>query len=541
MNNKWYESAVFYHIFVLSLANAEPENDYLTQHHRLDLIAAWIPYIKSLGCNAVLFSPVLKSKTHGYDVSDYFQIDNRLGTNEEFKALVDEFHRNDIKVVLDSVYNHSGRDFFAFQELKNGKREFADWFLGVNFNEKSPLGDDFTYDTWSGYFELVKFNLKNDKIIDYLMKATQFWMNEFGIDGLRLDSANVMDFDFMRRLRCATHEKHSDFWLMGEVVGGDYSKWVNSEMLDSVTNYILFKSLHSGHNDNNLFELEYALRKAVPNQGIPNYTFLDNHDQPRIASNVDKHAFLYTLYALLFTLPGVPSIYYGSEFGIEGQKVEHGPDDAIRPYIDSGAIKDLSVLLEGKCEEDLKTYFGENAKSENAKSGNSKLTLKSTGWELGLEVAKEEVSLPVDINLPHYIQSLIKMRENSAALKYGIYNTLYIEYHKPFIFERVFDCFGSEKPHNEQHYMSGESEATSESETGENKVGESVVECGASCPKHERIIVAINISDEVEYISLTEYCGKNIGDLFSHEVLPASALQSIPVCANSARIFKELK
>lgn len=495
MKHKWYESAVFYHIFTPALTNAEPENDYLTQHHRLGLIAAWIPYIKSLGCDAVLFSPVLKSKTHGYDVTDYFQIDNRLGTNEEFKALVDEFHKNDIKVVLDSVYNHSGRDFFAFQELKNGEREFADWFSGVNFNEKSPLGDDFTYDTWSGYFELVKFDLKNDKIIDYLIKATQFWMDEFGVDGLRLDSANVMDFEFMHRLRCATHEKRSDFWLMGEVVGGDYSKWVNSEMLDSVTNYILFKSLHSGHNDNNLFELEYALRKAVPNQGLPNYTFLDNHDQPRIASNVDKHAFLYTLYALLFTLPGAPSIYYGSEFGIEGQKVEHGTDDAIRPYIDPAAIKDLSVLLEGKSEEDLKASFGESGRSES-----SKLKFQRAGWELDVEVTKEKVPLPVDINLPHYIQKLIEMRKSSAALKYGTYNTLYIEYHKPFIFERVFDCSG-----------------------------------------YERVIIAINISDEVEYISLAEYCDKNIEDLFSREVILSDALQNIPVGANSERIFKVLE
>ena len=256
---------------------------------------------------------MLQSATHGYDVTDYFNIDNRVGSNEDFKALVADFHINGIRVVLDSVFNHCGRDFFAFKELRDGNSDFAQWFSGVDFSRQSPLGDPFDYDTWSGYYELVKFDLCNEAVSDYLLEAARFWIEDFGIDGMRLDSANVLNFDFMRRLRRMTTGVTPDFWLMGEVVSGDYSGWVNPDVLHSVTNYITYKSLFSSHNSNNLYELASCLTQAIPDNGAALYNFLDNHDQPRIASNVADPAHLRTLYTLLFTLPGVPSIYYGSE------------------------------------------------------------------------------------------------------------------------------------------------------------------------------------------------------------------------------------
>jgi glycosidase len=384
MNNHWSMDAVMYHIYSLSLAKASFVNNYETQSHKFSEIEKWLPHIKSVGCNAVLFSPKLKERTHGYDVTDYMTIDNRIGTNDEFRSLVKLFHENGIRIILDSVFHHCGRDFFAFQELQKGNRSYADWFCGVDFSRQSPMGDSFNYESWDGYYELVKFNLQNENVRNYLFGAARYWIETFDIDGMRLDAADKLNFDFMRKLRNVTTNMKSDFWLMGEVVHGDYSRWVNHDTLHSVTNYSLFKSLFSSHNDNNLFELAHNLEHAIPNRGLPLYTFLDNHDQPRIASNIQNKAFLNTLYALLFTVPGIPSIYYGSEWGIEGVKAADS-DWPLRPYISID-------------------------------------------------------NPPPDMNwLPDFIRTLIRIRRKQPALRYGAYRQIYLEYHKPFVFERFLD------------------------------------------------------------------------------------------------------
>jgi len=384
LNHPWYDEAVFYHIFTFSLARASLCNDYGKIDHKLPEIEKWIPHIKETGCNAVLLSPVLKSRSHGYDVANYFCVDNRIGTNKDFKALVGAFHASGIHVALDSVFNHCGRDFFAFQELRNGNKDYASWFARVDFSRQSQFGDPFDYDTWSGYYELVKFNLKNEAVKKYLLDAALFWIEEFDIDGMRLDSANVLDFDFIRQLRKMTAEKKPDFWLMGEVVAGDYSKWVSPDLLHSVTDYIIYKSLFSSHNSNNLYELANCLKQAVPDNGFALYNFLDNHDQPRIASNVKNPAFLSTLYTLLFTLPGIPSIYYGSEWGVKGIK-ENGSDAALRPYID---ISDP----------------------------------------------------PADpLGLLRHIQRLAAVHKEQNPLKYGGYRQIHLAFHKPFVFERFYE------------------------------------------------------------------------------------------------------
>ena len=439
MKKHWSAEAVFYHIYTLSLAKAPFANDYTLQANSLPEIEKWLPHIKDLGCNAVLFSPVLKSRTHGYDVTDYFVIDNRIGTNDDFAKLVKLFHENDVRVVLDSVFNHCGRDFFAFKELQNGSKNYADWFSGVNFCKQSPLGDCFTYDTWGGYYELPKFNMHNESVQRYLLDAAQYWIEEFNIDGMRLDVADELDFEFMKKLRRITTDKKPDFWLMGEVVHGDYSKWVNADMLHSVTNYILFKSLFSSHNDNNLYELAYCLKNAVPNQGLPLFNFLDNHDQPRIASNINNPAFLTTLYALLFTLPGIPSIYYGSEWGICGEK-ENGSDKPLRPYID---------------------------------------------------ITKPPVNVAW---LKDYIRKLADVRKNQEALKYGNYREIYLEYHKPLVFERCID--------------------------------------------NERIFVSVNIGGHYEYLDLSKIHSGGFTDLLSGEEIHRHSAGRIPIAPYSPRILK---
>ncbi|MCL2126923.1 MAG: alpha-amylase family glycosyl hydrolase [Treponema sp.] len=384
MEHKWYEDAQIYHIYALSLVEGPFFNDYAVTGHKCAEIEKWIPHIKGMGFNTVLLSPVLKSRSHGYDVTDYYEIDNRIGTNGEFQAMIGKFHENGIRVILDSVFNHCGRDFFAFRELRNGNRDFSPWFSGVDFSRQSPLGDPFSYDTWSGFFELPKFNLKNADVKNYLLDAARFLIGTFGIDGMRLDSANVLDFGFMSELRSVTEGVKPDFWLMGEVVAGDYARWVNEGVLHSVTNYILYKSLFSSHNDDNLYELAYCVQNSVPGNGLPLYTFLDNHDQPRIASVVNSQAHLKTLYALLFTLPGIPSVYYGSEWGVKGIK-ENGGDQALRPYLNIDNRESYSTWLTG------------------------------------------------------YVSRLAHLRQGEKALKYGGYRQARMEYRRPFVFERFHE------------------------------------------------------------------------------------------------------
>jgi len=439
MEHRWYEDALIYHIYTLSLAEAPALNDYAALDHKLAEIEKWIPHIKGMGFNAVLFSPALKSRSHGYDVTDYFEIDNRIGTNDEFKAMVKKFHENGLRVILDSVFNHCGRDFFAFGELQKNNRDFASWFSGVDFGRKSPLGDNFTYDTWSGHYKLVKFNLQNADVKKYLFDAARFWIDTFDIDGMRLDAANVLDFGFMKELHRVTEERKPDFWLMGEVVSGDYAKWVNASTLHSVTNYILYSSLVSSHNSNNLYELASCLQNSVPNNGLPLYTFLDNHDQTRIASNVSNPAHLGTLYSLLFTLPGIPSVYYGSEWGIKGIK-EKTSDKAIRPYID---IDNRSIY---------------------------------STWLTG------------------HISKLAIIRQGEKALKYGSYRQIYLDYQRPFIFER-------------------------------------------SC-ENERILVAVNIADKDEVVDLSAHCKGGVLDLLLQEHITSA--RSIQLKSHFVRILKEV-
>jgi glycosidase len=229
-----------------------------------------------------------------------------------------------------------------------------------------------------------------------------------------------------------------DFWLMGEVVGGEYSRWVNAETLHSVTNYILYKSLFSSHNDNNIYELAHSVKNSAPSNGLQLYNFLDNHDQPRIASNIKDPAFLNTLYALLFTLPGAPSVYYGSEWGIRGVK-ESGSDLPLRPYID---IKNPPKDVPG---------------------------------------------------LEDYVRKLAALRRGSDALRHGGYRQVYLDYRRPFVFERFTDA--------------------------------------------ERVFVAVNVGESGDTVNLSGHHGGGFADLLSGEPVPSSGANAIPIAPRGVRIL----
>jgi len=337
----WYDEAVFYHIYPLGLAGAPKQNDYGEPVHRLNTLLPWVDHIKEIGGSALYIGPLFESVGHGYETTDYKKLDSRLGTNEDLTAFVAYCHEQGIKVIFDGVFNHTGRDFFAFKDIQANREnsQYKDWYCNVNFWGNNEYNDGFSYDNWGGYNLLVKLNQKNPAVVNYICDVIRFWVSEFDVDGIRLDAADVLDFDFMKALRRTANEVKPDFWLMGEVIHGDYSRWVNGETLHSVTNYTLHKALYSGHNDHNYFEIAHTVRRLQNMGTLKLYNFVDNHDVERIYTKLTNKAHFAPVHVLLYTLPGVPSIYYGSEFGIEGRK-EYGSDDSLRPALNIEDYKD---------------------------------------------------------------------------------------------------------------------------------------------------------------------------------------------------------
>lgn len=340
----WYNEAIFYHIYPLGLTGAPKENDYGTPVHRLNTLLPWINHIKEIGCTALYIGPLFESVGHGYETTDYKKLDSRLGTNEDLTNFVKACHEKGIRVIFDGVFNHTGRDFFAFKDIQKNREHspYVNWYCNVNFGGNTEYNDGFSYENWGGYNLLVKLNQRNPEVQNYICDVIRFWVSEFDIDGIRLDAADVLDFDFMRILRHTADEVKKDFWLMGEVIHGDYSRWVNGQTLHSVTNYALHKALYSGHNDHNYFEIAHTV-KYLQNMGdLDLYNFVDNHDVERIHTKLQNKAHFAPVHVLLYTLPGVPSIYYGSEFGIDGKK-EKFSDASLRPALDLNDYADAAT------------------------------------------------------------------------------------------------------------------------------------------------------------------------------------------------------
>ena len=337
---KWYEEAVFYHMYPLGMTGAPKTNDGGAVSHRFGELEEWLPHIASLGCSAIYIGPLFESTSHGYDTKDYKLVDRRLGDNADFIHFVEAAHKRDIRIVVDGVFNHTGREFFAFQDIRKNRQNspYCSWYKGINFGWNSPYNDGFGYEAWRNCFELANLNYWEPQVRQYILDVIRFWIDTFDIDGIRLDCADCLEFSFLQEMRRCVDEKKPDFWLMGEVIHGDYSRYVTPDKLNSVTNYELHKGLYSGHNDHNYFEIAHSIRRQFDAnggiyRGLRLYSFVDNHDVDRIASKLNITGHIYPVYTLLFTLPGIPSIYYGSEWGIQGKKVG-GNDDPLRPAVD---------------------------------------------------------------------------------------------------------------------------------------------------------------------------------------------------------------
>lgn len=346
----WAYESVFYQIYPLGFCGAPFENDGI-QESRILKVIDWIPHMKNLGINAIYFSPVFESDTHGYNTRDYTKIDCRLGSNADFKTVCDALHEAGIKVVLDGVFNHVGRGFWAFQDVLQNRENsrYKDWFARIAFDGNSNYNDGLWYEGWEGNYDLVKLNLRNEEVIQHILSCVQGWVDEFDIDGLRLDVCYCLDKDFLKRLRNFANQVKPDFLLLGELLHGDYNQFVNDEMCHSATNYECYKGLFSSFNSMNMFEIVHSLLRQF---GPENWTlyrgkhllsFVDNHDVTRIASNLTNEKHLPLIYALAFGMPGIPCIYYGSEWGAKAHKSEGDP--ALRACFDAPVENELTQWI----------------------------------------------------------------------------------------------------------------------------------------------------------------------------------------------------
>lgn len=345
----WAYESVFYQIYPLGFCGAPFENDGV-QTHKIKKVEEWIPHMKKLGINAIYFSPVFESDTHGYNTRDYKKIDVRIGTNQDFKEVCQRLHENGIRVVLDGVFNHVGRGFYQFQDvLKNREASpYLNWFH-INLGGNSNYNDGLWYEGWEGNYDLVKLNLQNGEVVHHILDAVQYWIDEFDIDGLRLDVAYCLDENFVRTLRSFTTEKKTDFFLLGEMLHGDYNRLMNDSMLHSVTNYECYKGLYSSFNSMNMFEINHSLLRQF---GPENWTlykgkhllsFVDNHDVTRVASILSNEKHLPLIYAMCFGMPGIPCVYYGSEWGTRADKSQGDP--ALRPCFEQPEWNELSEFI----------------------------------------------------------------------------------------------------------------------------------------------------------------------------------------------------
>lgn len=340
---------VLYHIYPLGFTDAPKQNDGIITP-RINKVLDWIPHLEKLGVTSILFGPVFESSTHGYDTIDYSKIDCRLGTNHDFEVLCNVLHQKGFSVILDGVFNHVGRDFVQFKDVLEKKQDskYKDWFY-IDFNNNQNE-DGFTYADWEGHHELVKLNLDNQVVRGYLLDRVVEWINVYKIDGLRLDVAYCLNRTFMKELRSTVKQINPNFFLLGEMIGGDYNTLLQPDLLDSVTNYECRKGLYSSMNTHNLFEIGHSLHRQFGNDPWCLYrhkhllSFVDNHDVDRLASVLNDPRDIKLTYALMFAMPGIPCIYYGSEWGAKGTRTNQCDYD-LRPSFDEPVWNELTDYI----------------------------------------------------------------------------------------------------------------------------------------------------------------------------------------------------
>ncbi|HTX96451.1 MAG TPA: alpha-amylase family protein [Mycobacterium sp.] len=319
----WVEHAIWWQVYPLGFVGAFPAPSQPPRpgEHRLRRLVAWFDHAIELGASGVALGPIFASRTHGYDTTDHYRIDPRLGDDADFDHLVGEAHRRGLRVLLDGVFNHVGVDFPRYRSAVDSDAD-ASWFRGRPGH----------FHTFEGHSELITLNHDNPEVVDYTKDVMAHWLGR-GADGWRLDAAYAVPQHFWSSTLPRVREQYPDAWFVGELIHGDYAAVVKAATFDSATQYELWKAIWSSLNDGNFFELDWALqRHNTFLQTFSPLTFIGNHDVTRIASQLENPEHVAHALVLLLTVGGVPSVYAGDELGFRGVKEErYGGDDAVRP------------------------------------------------------------------------------------------------------------------------------------------------------------------------------------------------------------------
>ena len=333
MTASWVAHAIWWQVYPLGFVGAFPVPEGSAPpdpgEHRLRRIAEWFDHAIELGASGIALGPIFASRTHGYDTTDHYRIDPRLGGDDDFDYLVAEAHGRGLRVLLDGVFNHVGVDFPRYREAADDDAA-ARWFHGHPGR----------FHTFEGHSELITLNHDNPDVVDYVVDVMAHWLQR-GADGWRLDAAYTVPQQFWAATLPKVREQHPDAWIVGELIHGDYAAIVEEATFDSATQYELWKAIWSSLNDDNLFELDWALQRHNTFLGsFAPLTFIGNHDVTRIASRLVNPDHLPHALVLLLTIGGVPSIYAGDEFGFRAVKEErYGGDDAVRPEFASPPLQ----------------------------------------------------------------------------------------------------------------------------------------------------------------------------------------------------------
>ena len=326
MSKESTTNTIWWHVYPLGALGApirDRDTDGSDAAPRLRSLEPWLDYLIELGCDGLLLAPIFESVGHGYDTLDHYVVDKRLGSNDDFEWLIAACHERGIKVMLDGVFNHVAATHPAVAEG-----------LAGNTN-------------WEGHDELATLHHDDERVKDLIADIMEFWLAR-GIVGWRLDVAYSVPPAFWADVLARVRTHYPEAFFLGEVIHGDYAQIARDGTLDSVTQYELWKGIWSSLHDENFWELDHALSRhaAVCEHMVPN-TFIGNHDVDRIASKIGQPKSILAL-AILMTLPGMPSIYYGDEQGFEGVRGEgYSADDSVRPALPAspGELSELGAWI----------------------------------------------------------------------------------------------------------------------------------------------------------------------------------------------------
>lgn len=345
---KWVEDTVWYQIFPerfangrpdISPAGVEPWGSTPTSDNFMggDLwgVIEHLDYLKDLGINGLYLCPVFTANaSHKYDTVDYYNVDPHFGGNVAFKALVKEAHKRGIKVMLDAVFNHVGDQFPIWLDVvKNGQdSKYADWFWINEFPvypdtpKEEWDRENFTYETFANVIEMPKLNTENPECRAYLLDVARHWVEEFDIDGWRLDVANEVDHDFWRDFRRVVKTAKPDCYILGEI-WHEGMAWVRGDQYDSLMNYPLTQAITDYLAQDLCTKQDFIDDVSRSYVAYPHnvnksmFNLLDSHDTSRILTLCEGNEEKAKLaYLFMFTQVGSPCIYYGDEIGLTGRK-----------------------------------------------------------------------------------------------------------------------------------------------------------------------------------------------------------------------------